>query len=83
MTLDTLNITTPYKVRKFIHLLDSEYSFWRIYQVTGTFIIIIIIIIICVASKMLFRSLYETKMLFIKYLPLVTMMLHQPGPQSK
>ena len=40
MTLDTLNITTPYKVRKFIHLLDSEYSFWRNYQVTGTFMII-------------------------------------------
>ena len=68
MTLDTLNITTPYKVKKFIHLLDSASSFWRNYQVTGTFIIIIIIII-GVASKMLFRPLYETKMLFIKYLP--------------
>ena len=59
MTLDTLNITTPYKVRKFIHLLDSEYSFWRNYQVTGTFIISSSI---GVASKMFFRSLYETKM---------------------
>ena len=75
MTLDTLiiaylftlNITTPYKVRKFIHLLDSEYSFWRNYQVPGTFIIISSSI--GVASKMLFRSLYETKMLFIKYRP--------------
>ena len=68
MTLDILNITTPYKATKFIHLLDSEYSFWRNYQVTSTFIIIIIIV---VASKMLLRSLYETKMLFtcIKYLP--------------
>ena len=53
-----LNITTPHKARKFIHLLDSEYSFWRNYQVTGTFIIVIIIII-DVASKILFRSLYD------------------------